>query len=226
MRVTKKWWFLMVALPIIGLCVQAGLWQLDRAAEKKQLLAQLELGDGLVSAADQLTELNPQSSAYRVELPVVRESSALFLLDNRVYERVAGYEVFGWVRPVGASSRMLVNFGWVAGGSSRAEMPVVELPEVFTLTGRWVNLTDSYLMGASSPEALASATRVQSLRDVVTSVDVPGVFLAEGLLPQDSRGPEPRLGPATHYGYTVQWFLLALVLIGLTGWMFRKGFQA
>jgi surfeit locus 1 family protein len=226
MRVTKKWWFLMVAIPIIGLCVQAVFWQLGRAEEKTALLAQLELGEGVVSNRSELRALDPSQSAYRVSLPVVRTEDPLMLLDNRVYERVVGYEVFGWVRPADGTERLLVNFGWVAGGSSRAELPVVELPETYDLQGRWVGLTESYLMGQASAERFNGLMRVQSLDGIAGQADIPGVFLAEGMLSQDARGPEPRLGPTTHYGYAVQWGLLALVLTGLTGWMFRRGFAA
>ena len=226
MRVTKKWWFLMVAVPIIGLCVQAVFWQLDRAKEKTALLAQLQVGEGVVSSRSELRALDPDQSAYRIALPVVRTDDPLFLLDNRVYERVVGYEVFGWVRPVDGTERMLVNFGWVAGASSRAQLPSVELPETLELQGRWVGLTESYLMGQASAERFDDLTRVQSLDGIAGQADIPGIFLAEGVLSQDARGPEPRLGPATHYSYAVQWSLLALVLTGLTGWMFRRGFVA
>ena len=226
MRVTKKWWFLMVAIPIIGLCVQATFWQLDRAKEKIALLAQLQVGEGVVSNLSQLRARDPDQSAYRVALSVVRTDDPLFLLDNRVYESLVGYEVFGWVRPVDGAERMLVNFGWVAGASSRAQLPSVELPGMLELQGRWVGLTESYLMGQASAERFDGLTRVQSLDGIAGQADIPGVFLAEGLLSRDARGPEPRLGPATHYGYAVQWSLLALVLTGLTGWMFRRGFVA
>lgn len=226
MRVTKKWWFLMVAVPIIGLCVQAVFWQLGRAQEKSALIAQLQLGEGVVSDRSELRALDPSQSAYRVSLPVVRTDDSLIFLDNRVYERVVGYEVFGWVRPVDGTERLLVNFGWVAGPVSRAELPSITLPEFIDLQGRWVGLTDSYLMGQASAEDFDGMIRVQSLEGIAGQAEIPGVFLAEGMLSQDARGPEPRLGPTTHYGYAVQWGLLALVLTGLTGWMFRRGFQA
>ena len=224
MRVTKKWWFLMVAAPIVGLCVQAGFWQLDRAEEKTALVEQLQLGDGLVSEVSQLSSLDPSIAAYRVELPVMRTAEPLMFLDNKVYNRRAGYEVFGWVRPLQSDWRLLVNFGWVDGGISRASLPAVILPEVMTLRGRWLALTESYRRGAPDAEVFSEGVRMQSLASVAS--DVPGVFLAEGMLGQDARGPEPRLGPATHYGYAVQWFLLAMVMAGLTTWMFRRGFRA
>ena len=41
MWLTKKWWFLIVAVPIIGLCVKAGFWQLDRAHQKEDLIRAL-----------------------------------------------------------------------------------------------------------------------------------------------------------------------------------------
>ena len=58
---------------------------------------------------------------------------------------------------------------------------------------------------------------------VILFFAVVGVLLASGLLTRDALGPKPRLGPETHYGYAVQWFLLAMVLAGLSTYVFRRG---
>jgi len=55
MRLTKKWWFVIVVLPVIGLCVKAGFWQLDRAQQKEQLIERLTVGEMTIVDAVGLT---------------------------------------------------------------------------------------------------------------------------------------------------------------------------
>ena len=226
MRVTKKWWFLMVALPIVALCARAGFWQLDRAAEKERLINRLMAGDTVLTQVSQLVTADLNEASFRVSLEVVRDQSPLLYLDNRIQDGRAGYEVFGYVRPESGAPQLLVNFGWVEALPRRAELPSVSVPDAFTLNGRWVGITESYIMTEAALEDVGSAVRVQSLKDLVPSAVAPGMFLAEGVLARDALGPMPRLGPETHYGYAVQWFLMTAVLLGLTGWVSMRGFKA
>jgi cytochrome oxidase assembly protein ShyY1 len=59
MRLTKKWWFVIVVLPVIGLCVKAGFWQLDRAQQKEQLIERLTVGESAIVDAVGLTHGEP-----------------------------------------------------------------------------------------------------------------------------------------------------------------------
>ena len=105
------------------------------------------------------------------------------------------------------SVRMLVNLGWVPGKQRRDELPSIEIPAVFELKGLWVPVTDSYLMSESDAETLGNAQRVQSLTDLIKTDLLPGIVLADGLLPRNAKGPKPRLGPETHYGYAIHVFV-------------------
>ena len=226
MRVTKKWWFLMVALPIVGLCAKAGFWQLDRAAEKQALIERLTVGEAVLRSGSALATADLSNRSYRIEIEVVREDGPLLFLDNRIQDGRAGYEVFSLVRPLNGGQHLLVNLGWVEASPLRSDLPNVEVPDTWVLRGRWVPLTESYTMSASATEQVDDQIRVQSLLDHQPEDALPGLFLAEGVLSRDAIGPMPRLGPETHYGYAVQWFLMASVLLGLTGWVAAKEFRA
>ena len=224
MWLTKKRWFLIVVIPVIGLCVKAGFWQLDRAYQKENLIQELTVGEALLSTSSEILEARTHKGSYRVRLPVSRDASEpLVFLDNRIQARVAGYEVFTEVTSIDGAIRFLVNLGWVPGKKLRSELPIVEVPERFVLSGLWIPVTDSYLMAASQPERIASNWRVQSLTDILNEDLVSGIVLADGLLSRNSAGPSPRLGPATHYGYAVQWFLMAAVLGGMAGYILKRG---
>ena len=224
MTVTKKWWFAIIALSVVALCVRAGLWQLDRAHEKEKLIQILTAGQDTLSSVSDVLNAVKNPGSHRVLLSVERDLSSPFVyLDNRVQDRVPGYEVFTEVATRDGAVRFLVNMGWVPGMDRRAELPAVQIPSEFELVGVWVPVTDGYLMGRSQAERLGGPLRVQSLADIIGTGTLPGMIIAEGLLPRNSRGPSPRLGPETHYGYALQWFLLAVVLSGLTTFILKRG---
>ena len=224
MWLTKKWWFLIVVIPIVGLCIKAGFWQLDRAHQKEELIRVLTVGESLLTSGSDMLSQQVESGTHQVQLTVYRDTATpLRFLDNRIQDRVAGYEVFTEATSSDGSVRVLVNLGWVPGPKRRDELPTIEIPTVFELKGLWVPITDSYLMSESDTETLGDAQRVQSLTDLIKTNLLSGMVLAEGLLPRNANGPKPRLGPETHYGYAIQWFLLALVLYGMTAVILRKG---
>ncbi len=224
MWLTKKWWFLIVVIPIVGLCIKAGFWQLDRAHQKEELIRVLTVGESLLTSGSDMLSQQVESGTHQVQLTVYRDTATpLRFLDNRIQDRVAGYEVFTEATSSDGSVRVLVNLGWVPGPKRRDELPTIEIPTVFELKGLWVPITDSYLMSESDTETLGDAQRVQSLTDMIKTNLLSGMVLAEGLLPRNANGPKPRLGPETHYGYAIQWFLLALVLCGMTAVILRKG---
>ena len=224
MWLTKKWWFLVLVLSIIGLCTKAVFWQLERAKDKERLIERLKVGEGVITSPSDLMAINLRDRSYSVQLKVKRgETSPLIYLDNRIQDRKAGYEVFTEVSTIPGGTQLIVNLGWIAGLSSRDQLPSVEIPSRFDLSGRWMAMTDGYLMSDSFAERVGGAVRVQSLRGILSDEVVPGVVLATGILDRDSLGPSPRMGPEMHYGYAFQWFLMALVLTGLSAYILRRG---
>ena len=224
MWLTKKWWFLIVVGPIIGLCVKAGFWQLDRADQKEDLMQELTVNESLLSSSSQILVAENKRGTYRVRLPVMRDAhEPLVFLDNRIQERVVGYEVFTKVSSIDGAVRLLVNLGWIPGSRLRNELPEVRVPERFVLEGTWMPVTESYLMTGSQSESIGTYKRVQSLTDMVSADTLAGMVLADGLLPRNAVGPTPRLGPEIHYGYAIQWFLLAIVLGGMSGYILKRG---
>ena len=189
MWLTKKWWFLIIVVPIIGLCVKAGFWQLDRADQKEDLMQDLTVNETLLSSSAQILVAENQRGTYRVRLPVVRDvREPLVFLDNRIQERVVGYEVFTRVSSTDGTIRLLVNLGWVPGSRLRSELPEVRVPESFVLKGALVPVTESYLMTGSQSESIGTHRRVQSLTDLLSKDTIGGMVLADGLLAHNAAG--------------------------------------
>lgn len=223
MRLTKKWWFVIVVTPVVLICMKAGLWQLDRAGEKEQLIQRLSVGEALLTTPSDLATASIDAGTYKVKLPVRLIDSELVYLENRIQDRVAGYEVFAKALTEEGELGLFVNLGWIEGSASRKFLPSVDLLRDLDLDALWVPITDSYLMSDAFPEQMDNATRVQSLKGVIPEGVLPGMFIASNVLSRDALGPKPRLGPETHYGYAVQWFLLALVLSVLGVYVYRRG---
>ena len=72
MWLTKKWWFLIVVVPIIGLCVKAGFWQLDRADQKEDLMQELTVNELLLSSSSQI--LVAENQTGNISSPVARNA--------------------------------------------------------------------------------------------------------------------------------------------------------
>ena len=113
MWLTKKW-FLIVVGPTIGLCVKAGFWQLDRADQKENLMQDLTVNESLLSSSSQI--LVAENNGEHIEsVPVIRDAhEPLVFLDNRIQERVVGYEVFTRVRV-----STVLSDCWLTWGGSR-----------------------------------------------------------------------------------------------------------
>ena len=166
----KEMVVLIVVVPIIGLCVKAGFWQLDRADQKENLMQDLTVNETLLSSSAQILVAENQRGTYRVRLPVMRDvREPLVFLDNRIQERVVGYEVFTRVSSIDGAVRLLVNLGWVPGSRLRSELPEVRVPESFVLKGALVPVTESYLMTGSQSESMGTHRRVQSLTDLLSA---------------------------------------------------------
>ena len=153
------------------------------------------------------------------------------LLDNRVRNAVAGYEVLTPFVTAGGHT-VLVNRGWVPLPGSRAAVPDVLAPaDPFVLrtyaapppaTGVAMNAS------AHASEWLAPrVVRIQhvdfgQLASVVEATPYPAVFYLEDAAPGalDTAWPVPGDGAARHTAYAVQWFSMAavLALIGLWNW--------
>ncbi|MDX1343084.1 MAG: SURF1 family protein [Reinekea sp.] len=211
------WAFVVFFLPLF---ISLGVWQLNRAVQKEQLLAERN-GPVLVGDAIDWHAL----PLYRdIQFSGDAAAALPFLLDNKTHNGQFGYEVFQLYRH--DASVLVVSLGWVAGSPDRTQLPIIKVPA--TLTQRVMT---------HRPEP------VNPLFDVNTNPSSPGsadVWIVQGLTTdwisrvtgynvlgfaqlQDSEffgvGPvvwQPTvMSPARHRGYALQWFTMAIALLGM-----------
>ncbi|HEY8520418.1 MAG TPA: SURF1 family protein [Gammaproteobacteria bacterium] len=125
-RTAGRWLALAVAAALLAvLCASLGRWQLERADENRALR------DRFAAAADEppleaVPEAPDAELRYRrLEIRGRYVPDRQFLLDNRVHDGRAGYEVLTPFRPEHGGPWLLVNRGWMAANPDRRVLPDV-----------------------------------------------------------------------------------------------------
>ena len=222
-RPTAKLW--MLAIIVIALFCRAGVWQLDRAEQKRAMLAQSEKA---------LAERKPQplsvaadparKSAYDWVAGEGRFASApAVLLDNQSRGDRAGIRVYRVFQPASAAPPLLVELGWLPLPGDR-KLPVIENPAgPMRVAGLLVPPPSPGIAGSViTPQADGSLLAIGLDRSVLAdALKLPA--LAPRVLKLD---PALKLGyardldilpntltPERHLGYAVQWFGLALAVL-------------
>lgn len=220
----------------LAVFVGLGLWQLDRAAEKRELLAR-DAHRGEEAPLRTLPgtgALDPARLYARARFTGRYEAHRQILLDNMTLDGRVGYLVLTPLL-LDSGERVLVNRGWVPAGASRSELPRIDVPEgPHEVAGRLVNLprpglrlgdSDPGKPGDPWPRVLLYPT-VDVLRTALGDT-VPDYQLQ--LDPEAPHGYARRweivtMAPERHIGYAVQWFAFAAVLLAI--WFiltFRRG---
>jgi surfeit locus 1 family protein len=213
------------ALLAAGVTARLGVWQLDRAQQKRALQANIERRATL-SALDETTlAATPEVAAQQHYRPVHLRGRWLaertVFLDNR---QMAGHVGFIVVTPLRLAdgSAVLVQRGWVP----RDMQQRTRLPQIDTPGG------DVDVRGRIAPppskllefDALSSGPIRQNLDIGAFAAEIGGVLRplslqehsADAGLAQD--WTLPALDVSMHLGYAFQWFALSALIAGLYVW--------
>lgn len=213
-----------VTLLLLYLLYSLGQWQLSRAQFKESLKQQIDSRRDLKPVE---LGLLPHGEQEKQFVPVKITGAFLegksFLLDNRVVDQVAGYNVITAFRTL-AGQWLLVNRGWIPRTKYRTDLPVFETPSgQVNLTG-FVRTPHKkvFMLGEQNYDLRRWPVIIQS----INIEELSGV-LNESLLPfivmldeKSAAGfnrhwPAFRLDSDKHIGYAVQWFALFAALVGI-----------
>jgi surfeit locus 1 family protein len=211
--------FVVVLWPLL---LGLGTWQLQRAHLKSELQQRWFATQGTlpVTAEEYVAEHHGagfEPGFVRVRLDGHYEGTRQFLVDNRTHRGVAGYHV---ITPLmTASGRFYINRGWVAGGATRAELPLPAVPaEAVTITVQvWPDTGSLPVFGTDDWDD-AWPKRIQQLDFDRINAVLGGGHAVEMRLEAGQPGALTitrsviDFGAARHIGYAVQWFGLAVVL--------------
>lgn len=223
----------MITVAAIGLTCALGLWQLDRAEQKRAM-------------AEHLRTQSLKPLLQTEQLPAIARSPDLFFdqriqlrgrwlpqhtiaLDNRQMRQQVGFYV---VTPLVLSSPgapvVLVQRGWIPRNIRQREaLPAVITPsDEVVLQGRIARrLSQAYALGSDAKGLIRQNLDIAAYANEISTPLLPFVIIQinddsppgqEGL---QRDWPSIDHGVEKHLGYAVQWFLLAGLIGGLYLWL-------
>ena len=204
-------------LSIITLCVILGLWQIDRGNEKKDIynsyinkLSKEPIDLNLLSnEPNQFTNIKIKNISFRYL------SNKQFLLDNKVNNRQAGYEV---LTPIMVNENiLLVNRGWVT-NHNRQRLPNINIiNSTSNLEGYIYYYDDAYELKKETYPSdfpmVIQNIKLDDISDILDNDVLPYVLILSkkqdnsyAIQSRYRENPEFK-----HYMYAGQWFLFALI---------------
>ncbi|RBP53080.1 cytochrome oxidase assembly protein ShyY1 [Arenicella xantha] len=211
---------LILAVVLILAMLRLGIWQLDRAEQKRDMLSSLISKSQRVAvplASVNRNDANLRYTSVTASGRFLPEKTVL--VDRQVVAGQVGYTVVTPFEVEGMSDAVLVARGWVSAGQSRAVLPTVETPvETLTLTGR-LNFPAAQppLWDDKYPVSDGLVWQYLPLTEVAQEMTLSLFPLVLELAP-DTVGPAalridwPAIDDqwvAKHQGYAFQWFAMA-----------------
>jgi surfeit locus 1 family protein len=214
---------LLLALPAV-LFVALGLWQLDRA-EQKRAEAQIEEAraaspplriDSLVADSQELRH-------RQVQVEGRFEPERQFFIEGRREGGRSGLHVITPVRLTDSEIRVLVNRGWIP-DPGRGSLPQIETPaEQVLIKGQvYVPVAPPLVLHQESDGFAAWGQRWPYLTVALFAAGVPFpvqpfLILQDPADPQGFQRHWPKEPPkdGMHLGYAIQWFAFALIALVL-----------
>jgi surfeit locus 1 family protein len=215
----------LVFVLVLAMLISLGAWQLRRAGEKEEMLAEREqrVNESVLDLSRAM-RIEGEDRFRRAVAKGRYSSDRQWLLDNRVMHGQPGYHVFSLFELSDRDAPLLlVNRGWVSQGESRQFLPDLPLPSgEVELAGRLDSPASVGIrMGEVELNSLARLILVPYLDidDLEAALGRPvyrfALVLDEqqpGSLVRDWAKPEEMITPDKHLGYAVQWFALAVAL--------------
>jgi surfeit locus 1 family protein len=222
-RFAPSWFAVVLTVVAAGAFVRLGMWQLDRAEQKRELAANYARG---AQQSVQLTRENVEGlPRYQHVEARGRYDERQVLLDNMPSAGGSsgrpGYHVWTLLH-LEDGGTVLVNRGWVPMTSSRDHPPNPPVTtNLRTVTGRIDRLPEPGVRLAATeprgrwPEVLYYPTSAELTK--LFGEPIPNRIV---LLDPDAADGFERVwraqtgfGPNQHVGYAVQWFAMALAVV-------------
>ena len=216
---------LVFALFLSALFTRLGIWQLDRAEQKRETLAEFERrADASELDLNRMFTMDSGSMWGRYASVIGHYIEPTILLDNQIYEGRAGYFIYTAFTISGRELTLLVNRGWIPVGGDRSRIPEFVNPAgEQRLNGRLrhppeqgLRLTGSNLIERLSDSVMrVGGIDFNALTEVIGGELMPITLLLEASAADgfDRVWLPPGNDEARHLGYAFQWFALAVTVV-------------
>ncbi len=210
---------IVLALLFISLFIRLGFWQIQRADEKKEMIA-AETASALKpplnwSASHKLPAQYQKIFIHGHYLPHV------FLLDNQHHNHQFGYDVLSPLQ-LANGELVMVDRGWILGDSTRQTVPEIESPqEIIKLQGNvYYPSEKQWILGPLLEEKKNNVTIVERMdAKLISQILQKKVYpFIIRLDKQDAYGfvrewAIVSMPPERHLAYALQWFVMALIIL-------------
>lgn len=215
------WVFTLAFMPVL---LSLGVWQLDRAEQKRQLQTQIDRQQQ--QPAIPLTEVQPATELawHPLQLTGQFDPERIWLLDNRTRNGQAGVEVLQLFHDQPSDLLLVINRGWMA-WPDRRQLPGVATPE-------GIMQLQAQALPDPEPGFRLHSPATTGWPRLIAHVDPPTLAAQANqplqpwiarLQPGSPGGlrlewPALPMSASKHTGYAVQWFALAVALLILFIW--------
>lgn len=215
------WIFTLAFLPIL---LNLGVWQLDRAGQKRQLQTQIDQQQQ--RPAIPLTEVQASTELAWHPLQLVGQfdPERIWLLDNRTRNGQAGVEVLQLFHDQPSDLLLVVNRGWMP-WPDRRQLPNVPTPEGNLHLQAQALPDPEPGFRLYSPDATGWPRLIAHIDPptLAEQADQPLQMWIARLQPGSPGAlrlewPALPMSASKHTGYAVQWFALAAALLILFIW--------
>jgi cytochrome oxidase assembly protein ShyY1 len=218
---------LIFSVVFVPITFSLGLWQLERAKEKNEIIAEFEKLQQMPSV-DLLDVL--QIKNWQPVYANGQYEDFILYEDNAILEGRAGYRIYHLFR-IEDKRYIFVNRGFLERKQKKNDLPFVNTPKTpFKING--------YILQKANNEFVSNVEEknplvIQQLNFTELSMRYPELRDKEvlpylfNLLPSDinkfkSIEKPTNMSSATHIGYAIQWFGLCLALLIMTFLVLRK----
>lgn len=219
----------LLAIVVASLLSGLGIWQLQRADEKKQMQLDSEQRKNDLPLTLELpfkADENLRFRSMRVEGTFI--NSKQFVLDNQVLDHQVGYHIFTPLLLSDAKTVLLVDRGWLPLQGSREQLPEISVGEeprevVGTI---YVPYGKAYSLGTVDNDGLDWPRLIQYLdfEQLEARLGMEVLPITLRINPEqkdafDAQWPlvasrsSGQLSYEVHIGYAVQWFALAATVL-------------
>ncbi len=207
------------AVVALALTLCAAYWQFGRAEEKaefrqrylaRQAMPPLRLNDSVPE---------PGIASFR-KIQVIGEYVAgkAILLDNKIRQGAAGYEIIVPLTISGTDRYVLINRGWIGSGRDRSHLPAIDVPKgLVTVTGTAIapgrgalELSEEVVEGRIWQNLKLPQFRDRQQLDVIDFVVQEESEVDDGI---NRDWAAPGFGIETHQSYAVQWLLFSALIV-------------
>lgn len=210
----------------VSILVLLGTWQCIRGLHKADLEQRIgayaDIAMNLQTAPEAWEELNYRQVTL-IGKPLL---SKTMLLDNRIHQGRVGYEVIVPFDLLDASTTILVNRGWVS-REQASLLEHIENTDEIEVSGQLYH-PDAGIMLVETVVTKGQWPEIIAYLDIPSLADALGIALAPAVLVLDTNSIygfqriwQPFImTPTRHYGYALQWWGLAAVLL-VFGWIWK-----